>query len=726
MKRLLAGVAAFAAFGGLVALAPSAGAEPLTPQACDVNYHPCLPPPPPDLDCKDIGHKVWRVGPDDPHGLDADHDGIGCESYPDISGPPPVAPTPSEPAPPSLPPAPPAPIPYRCVVVDTSEPAVTTTPSLSASRFVPLASPTRVFDTRLDGDDGYVCPGQTITKTIGGHAGVPVDAQAVVLNVTGVLAGGEGFVTVYPNGTARPNASSLNFTSPVQQRPNLVIVPLGTNGQVNFYSQGGAHLIADVAGYFEPVVSSSSGRLVPLAPERILDTRIGIGAAAAKPGAGQSIDLQVTGRAGVPASGVAAVVLNLTGADATSGGFVTAWPTGQPMPNASNLNLVAAGDTAPNLAIVPVGSGGRVSLYTEAGTHLIADVFGYFTDGTAPSSSDGLFVPLVPGRVFDTRPAGFVPAGGSIAPGHLGVAGIPTTNVAAVALNVTATEVAAPGFVTAWPAGGPRPNVSSLNLTRTFDTRPNAAIAPVGTGGAISYFSETGTHLIADTTGYFTGTATTSSDPEPGPPPPQQPAPPQAPEARILIHQQGGPHRVNQPVSIQSLANVGVTTWEWDFGDATTGTGSAATHTYLRTGCYTVRLRVSGPGGSALATQSLCVEPGLPGTGPTPQPWASPNELGTIGIYYSLPARQTPSGQVEVVDGGSPILRVEFEVTQTTATQIKSELDPPKQPCICNFWFTGLYVGQATTVRVRYCNAVGCGDWGQSSVSILLPIALPT
>lgn len=36
--------------------------------------------PGPDLDCADIGRKVWITGPDY-HGLDADGDGWGCESY---------------------------------------------------------------------------------------------------------------------------------------------------------------------------------------------------------------------------------------------------------------------------------------------------------------------------------------------------------------------------------------------------------------------------------------------------------------------------------------------------------------------------------------------------------------------------------------------------------------------------------------------------------------------
>jgi len=49
--------------------------------ACDASYpDTCIPSPPPDLDCSDIRRKV-RVRPPDPHHLDGDHDGWGCESY---------------------------------------------------------------------------------------------------------------------------------------------------------------------------------------------------------------------------------------------------------------------------------------------------------------------------------------------------------------------------------------------------------------------------------------------------------------------------------------------------------------------------------------------------------------------------------------------------------------------------------------------------------------------
>jgi micrococcal nuclease len=48
--------------------------------ACDPSYPDvCIPPPPPDLDCRDIRWRRFRVLPPDPHGFDRDRDGIGCE-----------------------------------------------------------------------------------------------------------------------------------------------------------------------------------------------------------------------------------------------------------------------------------------------------------------------------------------------------------------------------------------------------------------------------------------------------------------------------------------------------------------------------------------------------------------------------------------------------------------------------------------------------------------------
>ena len=95
-----------------------------------------------------------------------------------------------------------------------------------------------------------------------------------------------------------------------------------------------------------------------LSPVRVLDTRTGLGAAKAPVGSGRSIDVQLTGVGGVPATGVAAVVFNLTAVSPTTGGFLTVYPTGSTRPTASTLNFTT-GQTVANEVIATVGTAER-------------------------------------------------------------------------------------------------------------------------------------------------------------------------------------------------------------------------------------------------------------------------------------------------------------------------------------------------------------------------------
>ena len=257
------------------------------------------------------------------------------------------------------------------------------------------------------------------------------------------------------------------------------------------------------------------GIFVPLTPARILDTRTTLGGAPGPIASGQKVALQVTGAGGVPAAGVGAVALTITATAPAGAGVVTAFPDGQSLPTASNLNY-AKGQTVPNLAVVPVGANGKVDLQVTGGAaQLLADVSGYFVAGTP--TAPGTFGPLTPARILDSRSgvgvtAGAIAAGGTVALKVTGQGNVPTSGVGAVVLNLTATGPTAPGLVTAYPAGVSAPNASNLNYSQG-QTVANLVVVPVGANGVVNlHVSGSGTvQLIADVAGYFlSGSATTA------------------------------------------------------------------------------------------------------------------------------------------------------------------------------------------------------------------------
>lgn len=236
-------------------------------------------------------------------------------------------------------------------------------------------SPARVLDTRRAlGAPGPLGESASFDVQISGTGGVPANGvSGVVLNVTTDRPTGvRSFITVWPTGDARPNASSLNMVAG-ETAPNLVFARLGVGGKISMYNDlGSTHLIADVLGWFA-TAPGANGNYTPLAPSRVLDTR-----ALDPVGAAASIDLQVLGAGGVPGGGVSAVVLNVTATRATAKTYVTVWPGGTARPDSSNLNVIA-GQSRPNLVIARVGAAGKVSLYNDAGTtDLLVDVLGWF------------------------------------------------------------------------------------------------------------------------------------------------------------------------------------------------------------------------------------------------------------------------------------------------------------------------------------------------------------
>ena len=164
--------------------------------------------------------------------------------------------------------------------------------------------------------------------------------------------------------------------SPGQTVPNLIIARVGEGGRVSVFNNAGStHVVIDVLGAFTP---GATARFVPLSPARALDTRDGVGASRARLGRAP-LPLGLAGRCGVPASGVSAVLLNVTVVSPSAGTYVTVFPSGRERPLASNLNATA-GQVVPNMVLVRLGPDGGASIYNNSGDlDLVADVMGYFT-----------------------------------------------------------------------------------------------------------------------------------------------------------------------------------------------------------------------------------------------------------------------------------------------------------------------------------------------------------
>ena len=371
------------------------------------------------------------------------------------------------------------------------------------SYFVPLA-PSRVLDTR-NGTGGNIYPvaeGMFTEVRVTGVGGVPEgDVTAVVLNVTATNASGDGYITAWPSGEPRPLVSNVNFL-PLQTVPNLVTVKVGANGRVNLYNSAGfTDLIADVSGYYTTKAPATGGKFTALTPFRLLDTRDGTGGTNGPLGLNGQLNLTVTGVGGVPSTGVSGVALNVTVDQPTGTGFLTVWPAGEPRPTASTHNYTPS-LTVANLVLAKVGAGGQVSVYNSAGlTHVVADVIGYF------SANGGLFVPISPLRVVDTRDnTGGVP--GALGEGETRSLTMTTGPVPGAAkatvVNVTSVDSTVPSFITVWPTGSPRPLASTLN-PRPFAAVPNQAYLRLGSNGRLDTFNNAGsTNVIVDVFGYFT------------------------------------------------------------------------------------------------------------------------------------------------------------------------------------------------------------------------------
>ncbi len=346
--------------------------------------------------------------------------------------------------------------------------------------------------------------------------------------------GGSGSISNYTV-TARPGGATCSTSGLTCTVTSLdptktyvfTVKPTGTTGV------GPAASSASVP---MPSVPATPSAYVPLNPVRILDTRTvqyggssvdgnDVGCGAVGQGLSNVRTLEVLGRGGVPSTGVDAVALNVAVVNPTSANYLTVYPNGSSPPNAANINFVA-GQTIPNMAIVKVGTNGKIAIFNNSlSTQVVVDIVGWFPVNA--SNYNG----IVPERMLDTRPPGSGGCAastvdsqacntGPIAQGEtrlLQIAGrgsIPSAaGVSAVAVNLAAITPTASNFMSVFPGNSTFDGTANINFT-AGQIISNMVITKVAPDGTIAIYNNTGaTQVTVDVVGYFPATSSFVSFP---------------------------------------------------------------------------------------------------------------------------------------------------------------------------------------------------------------------
>lgn len=245
--------------------------------------------------------------------------------------------------------------------------------------------------------------------------------------------------------------------------------------------------------------STAAGTFFPLAPARIYDSRRSPNA---KVVAGSDRTIQVTGQGGIPASGVSAVVLNVTEVLGSERGDLELYPTGQqPSRRTSNLNYFR-GQAVSVQAQTGLGTGGAINVSLDGGTgDVIVDVFGYYSDGSRSGGAG--YTPLTPRRLLDTRTTGHpLVADEDRSVRVTSQDGVPR-DATAVALNATVLDTPTNADLQLYPPDAPPgPRTSNVNVA-PGRTRANAAVVRLSDGYFNMSISQGRASVVLDVVGYY-------------------------------------------------------------------------------------------------------------------------------------------------------------------------------------------------------------------------------
>ncbi|MDQ2837803.1 MAG: hypothetical protein M3Y89_10365 [Actinomycetota bacterium] len=379
----------------------------------------------------------------------------------------------------------------------------------TAGLFVPTQG--TVLDTRsgIGGVTGPVTANTWYPVPITGQAGVPASGvSSVAVSISVLTPAGTGLVKAAADGVASVQMAALTYTGGGGSISASSIVAVASDGKIEVQASTSVTLLVHVQGYYTAGNGSPApGGYVPVAPTRIVDTRItGTGLPHAKLATGSTTAVTVGGLAGVPAN-ASAVFAMLTAVSSTAG-YLNAYPTGTTRPADVSLNYAANTATIFGAA-VDLGTGGQFNIWIgTAGSSIdfVVDIVGYYT---ATPGRTGAFTPAAT-RVYDSRNAPNValPANSSrrIQLGGVGGVPLPGSGVSVVAISAQVVHSGSGnGYLGLAPGDQRTATVATDYFPPGTNVRSDLAVVPTAGDGTILLVNSGGDafNVILDVEGWY-------------------------------------------------------------------------------------------------------------------------------------------------------------------------------------------------------------------------------
>jgi hypothetical protein len=238
-----------------------------------------------------------------------------------------------------------------------------------------------------------VAANSSLTVSVNGLNSIPSGADGAALYITAFNTSGTGTISIYPAGSSSSSALADSYVSGVPST-NLWLGQTSAAGQITLVNNGSSSvdiMVVSEGALIAPTATEAGASYLPVAQQRIVDTRYGTGVPQTPIAAGASVTFAATGVAGIPDTGVSAIAESVAALNAQSSGYLSVYAAGTSDPGRRTVNFVASGpqDNEASLALVsstsPAGEE-TITNHSSGTVDVIVSARGYFTSATVPAA----------------------------------------------------------------------------------------------------------------------------------------------------------------------------------------------------------------------------------------------------------------------------------------------------------------------------------------------------